>query len=446
MAESVDCICEVLSDAPMNPTIHKLFCDMRQDISSLEEKLGKFSKDLMSKPSWEEISYIKDKVDKFTPHQNVFDSMIQSSIERIKKDVNDYVNASKKVLERQMEDNILNVNDILRAHNVLIEKKVFEMTKPTLEFSEIKRATELLKEHNDKVFQMLNQQNMFIEEFTSQKIRENSRPTKNLNTILENFAEKDRISKLEVEFAKDRATLNTLEKSFVKLSDITQAELPSYIHADPHLFTEKPKIPKLMQPKSIMEYFTYMMTVFPIIQEILRSFWTEINCIRDLVSNEGNIESSIPSTTNEKDFDGSVLSNYVKREELDDIRNTLKQIKSSTASIDDFKNISERVQRLRESFVDREEFDMTLDSLTANIAKIEQSFKRETLQAKQQSDRPVDFSDTPAKTVVRSKGTTAHKIVFPDEVKRPSTAASYSVKSAQMKFPYQTKSHLHLNI
>ena len=49
--------------------------------------------------------------------------------------------ASKKVKEQKYETT-LSINSVIHAQNVLIEKKVFEMTKSTFEFNEMKNSVQ----------------------------------------------------------------------------------------------------------------------------------------------------------------------------------------------------------------------------------------------------------------------------------------------------------------
>lgn len=405
----------------IDPGLRRLILEMSDNVKALTENVSNLKKELVDRPTREEYNNLLKTVEILKGISNNGNEGVQNELEDTKNEINKMLIEFRKNLKNEMDDTILSVNKVVRAQNTLIENKVLEMTKPSFEFNEMRVAVNNVKTQNEEIRQNLVQHQTFLESMSGEKIEHSGEPKRTLQKVMEDFSENDRqrISQLELDSIKLGTRIEKLESSLYKVIELGKMELPEYVSAPKQSITKKPKLPKLLHPKTFADYFVYIMEVVPLIQKYLSCYQKEIvligQCARDTED----------SMSRKAEFNEAAFSDYVKQEELDRVKEVVADMKTHVATKNDLKVLERDIRQVREQCIDKEEFDSAVNMLQSSVGRIEQSSTLELkklhlsmIEAKKQ------IPTTPAYTEVKPRGSQSFRTIYNDSSDLKTSARS----------------------
>lgn len=390
--------------------IQDLFKHLKEEIDSLKYRVSYLTDELKNRPTNEEFRKLSQSVKELQEVNKQYEDYMTNSIENAKIDFEKMLENGKKDVKSQMEDTTLSINQVIRAQNTLIDKKVFEMTKPTFEFTEMKRSVTLINEANEVIEKKLDKIFNFISGFIGDKFPDTGKCAVNLEKHFEmhNTPITSHIDDIEAKLNDGVSRISKLETMFYRISDLTKAQLPIYESVKKVPFSQKPKLPKLTKARTFMDYFNYMMQVIPTAQMIFKVYYDEICILKKAVGS-----STLEELERRREQEQNELANFVKYEELEGVKAQLSQFQLQTINKDELKVVQEDIRNIRDTTINKDEFEATVDRMNFNINKVDQK-ATDSIQRLEISLHEAKFSapTPPAYTEIKPKGSTSFKILF----------------------------------
>ncbi|EAX91482.1 hypothetical protein TVAG_384620 [Trichomonas vaginalis G3] len=411
--------------------IQDLFKHMKDEIDSLKYRVSYLTDELNSRPSVEDFRKLSQAVKELQDTNKTYENYMTQTIDSAKTELGKMIEGGKKDVKSQMEETTLSINQVIRAQNTLMDKKVFDMTRPTFEFNEMKRSVTVINEQNAVIEKKLDKIFTWIAGFINEAFPDNGRCRITLEKIFEShiLPINNRIDELETKINDGLTRIGKLETTFYRISDLTKAQLPTYESVKKVPFSSHPKLPKLTKVRSFTDYFNYLMQVVPTAQMIFKLFYEEVEILKKAVG-----ESTIEELERKREQEENEMANFVKYEELEGVKQQLSQMQFSAINKDDLKVVQEDIRNIRDTTINKDEFEATVDRMNFNINKVDQKAS-EGIQKLELSlvEAKMNIPSSPAYTEVKPKGQTSFKIIFGDS--NNGNVTSRSVMSRKSEDP-----------
>ena len=414
--------------------IQSLFKEMKGEIESLKHKVSFLTDELATRPSVDDYKKLVLTTKELQEKNKENENQIKQFLSTTKNEINKLVEETKREVKEQMEDTTLSVNSVIRAHNVLIDKKVFEMTKPTFEFNEMKRSVASITENESFFQKQLKKLFDFISSFLSEPFPSDGKARMSLDQIFESkqSEDKDSIKIMNSQMTMLDNRMEKIETMFFRIADLSRMDLPLYESAPAVHFKDKPKIPKLKNPKTFTDYFKYLMEVVPATQKILSCYRKEIELIKSALG-----ETTLEEIEEKRKKEEKQFLDFVKADEFDTVKKQIQDISNSVLMKDDFRVIQTDIKNLRETTVEKEEFDATCDKFNLSIKQVDQKASEGIKNLEMSlAETKMNINSMPAYTEVKGRPGTAFKILYspnPDQQANMSYSPQMKTSSRSMK-------------
>ena len=400
--------------------IQELFKEMKQEIDKLKSRIEYLTEEVEGRPSSEEFKKMSTSlqyiITKNAEHEEQLTNLNNGSNSEVKKLIED----TMRKVKTQMDDTTISINSVIRAQNALIDKKVLEMTKPSFEFTEMQHSVAEITANQENNQNKIKKIIDYISSFVGDQFPEEGRARTTLDQII-NMRMKDvseKIDSFETRLSNFETRLDKVETMFFRIADLNKIDLPVYETAPKVLFKDKPKLPKLTNPKAFTDYFKYLMQVVPQLQQILYCYRDEIELIKSSLG-----DASINKMEGKRKDDEE--SEYVKTGDLESVKRQLADYRNLHVSKEDFQILQTDVKNLKENTVDKEEFESTIDRVSMNMKQIDQKTADQMKQLEISLDETkMSIPKDPAYTEVRGKPKTAFRLLYGGDNQSVSSYAS----------------------
>ena len=389
--------------------IQEIFKDMKGEIEKLKSRIEYLTEEVEARPSSEEFAKMSTSlqyvVGKNKEHEEKLSLLTSGSNSEVKRMIDD----TMRKVKAQMDDTTISINSVIRAQNALIDKKVLEMTKPSFEFTEMQHSVTEITNNQERNQSKLKKIVDFISTFLGEEFPEEGKARNSLDQIINHKLKEvnDKIDSFETRLGKFETRLDKVETMFFRIADLNKMEFPIYEPAPKVYFKDKPKLPKLTNPRAFTDYFKYLMKVVPQCQKILSCYRNEIELIKASLG-----DASIHSMEGKRQNDGE-MSNFVKTDDLESVKRQLEDYHNLHVSKEDFQLLQTDVKNLKENTVDREEFESAIDKVSTNMKQIDQKATSQMKQLEISLDETkMSISKDPAYTEVRGKPKTAFRLLY----------------------------------
>ena len=270
------------------------------EIQELKNEIINLKEEILILPSKEEVKELKETINNLKKKNEYFKNEFLN--------INLNLKNQSEIISNQLNETIFSVNTVVRAQNVLIEEKIFNVTKPNFEFTEIKNRISEIIGYQTNFKENLNQISIFLFNFLGITNFNNNNLDFQLNNLIKkNFEnEKIKINKIEIEILKIKEQIN-LNKNIIEqfLPNINEP-LPIFENILPYSMNEKPKFPKLNLPNLIFNYIKYFMKFIPLIENILITYYHQLISL-------SNISWEKTNNNNNNNFDYNNIKKEIEK-------------------------------------------------------------------------------------------------------------------------------------
>lgn len=413
--------------------IQNIFQQLKDEIATLRKEVQLLRDDVVTKPSRKEILGLSQSMDKLQVTNGDFAESITNQLKKFTDEFNAKIKETQEYSKKESIDAVFSINSVVRAQNTLIEEKIYELTKPTFEFEEMRRAVSSVKDSHESLKKELAKirdgvsKVMEIEDFDHLE-------DMNLTKYIINATDADRenIAKSAQRIDTLTSRIETTESLMIKITRTPNAQLPQWKKVEKYDIKEKPKLPELVAATTFVEYLDYLMTLAPSLQKILSSFYKEIT----KMSNK--LWESKPGIQLDKDIDVERINKLItdveelklkaiSRAEVSEMKDQLAEMRVSEIPKLKLNKITNQLELLQTKVDSLNGIDEIVGSLQQNFDTALASAIREVQSAAISpniSPRMIS-RDLPAKTSVTPRATQIHKLIYGDlpqqKAQRPET-------------------------
>ncbi|EAY08584.1 hypothetical protein TVAG_191070 [Trichomonas vaginalis G3] len=399
--------------------IQRVFQKLQDEVTALEFQVKQLKDDVATKPSRQEISVISKTVDILKEDNTSFKESISKELHSFKMDFTSQFSANKESTKKELTDAIFSINSVVRAQNALIEEKVFELTKPTFEFNEMRAAVSDVKTSHAQVMNELKRLQLsfaHVMEVNSFEEFEGWSLTKAIHLATEGDRSDIKMIQAQINTLSNR--IENAEAVARKICRNPNDPLPQWIKSPKYDLKAKPQIPRISTATSFIDYFEYLMQFAPAVQKVLNGFYHQFTILSNQVW-ENNGEREIPKDNDTRlkemeDVIEELKLKAISKAELSQIKDEIAELKGIEIPRLKLNKISSRLDELSDKVATIDTFDEKIDSMQKNFESIIHSAMREVQSAIVSpgvSPRfPRDF--TAAKTSVTPHANQAHKVMY----------------------------------
>ena len=425
--------------------IQRIFAGLQNEIAKLQKEVSELREDVYSKPSRKEVSVLSHMMEEIKKDNDDFAAEIRHQVSSFNTDFSSQLKETKDYAKKEVTDAIFSINNVVRAQNALIEEKIFELTKPTMEFTEMKHSVASVKSSHEMIELEMEKIRKAVAKVLEVKSFDDINDL-NLTKVIQNAtqADRDNIAQAETKMESLSQRIETAESVMMKICRNPNTPLPQWQTVPKYELKEKPKLPQLTAGTTFYEYIEYLMLLAPSIQKVLTGFYKEITALSNRIwesqanGNEtgGGTTSSFTDDqirslmedvdelklkaisrselTELKDEVASIKGTDIPKLKLNKLTNDLELLSAKLASID---GIDEKIESMQKTF------DTALSKAIRDVqsAAVSPGITPRAL---------IGGNNLPAKTSVTPRGNQAHKIIYGE---LPPTSAQYPTRHADTR-------------
>ena len=358
--------------------IQRIFQSLENEVATLIQKVKSLEEDVVTRSTKEELSTLASSVTDISHNANTFSERIDEELLRFTDKFTKEVNDAKTFVRDQIAEATFSVNNVIRAQNALIEEKVFEMTKPTFEFTTMKADVARLKEENAELKAQISDITTFFSSFMG-KSGEDGRVKKTLQQIIDEALAGDRenIAVLVQRQQLNEETMKKMDATFHRAFGGFDDQFPLWKKGEKKSFADKPKLPVMGNPKTFLDYFTWMMEFGPNCQKTFNAFYHQIvslsNSIYDKTETERNLdqlENSLQLINNMRGELDALREDHVGKNQIELLSSEVDTLRDEIVSKSDLETLKKQIDELQSNNMQREVLDDYMNQLQSQVTSI----------------------------------------------------------------------------
>jgi len=387
--------------------------DLRQQVKYMSSKIDRY-------PSFDEMDRLKSDVEFLKKENCELKEVISGKISTLEKEMINNGTRIESMIGNSINDAIISVNNVVRAQNAIIEQKVLELTKPSLEFTEMKNKVMDVMTSHQSIREEINFLSGFMCFFVGYDFKQGVKKI-NISDSVQKIIEPERLRLFNCE-----TNIDSLKSKAISAESLLSRVFASDNDPMPQLnsnvefsFTEKPKLPRIKFNK-IVDFGRYLVELVPVLQGILSAFYHQI--------------MSLSNSTNDRSEFLTNTPNSISSSTLNEIQASFEKIKNNSVSRDEFHELENKFYTLREQYIPT----IRLQKIHSDLESIYDQFVEKPMfisaieELKNDFQRSIDSKNTdlvskrsitvnsnrsPIKTSITPRGNTAHSVIYGDTYK-----------------------------
>lgn len=363
--------------------IQRIFKTLEDEICKMRVEITEIHADVSEKSNKNDLIALKSDVREFRENFDLFKDKIESDLLNYESDLKMTVNEMKTFVRDQIAEATFSINNVVRAQNALIEEKIFQLSQPNEDVNHVLVDVERLKQSSSNLSSKLRT----IENFFSTFLNNTDDSEKTLPQLISYYfePEREKIRNIEQHQKRSDNRIQECEENIHNIIGSDEIVFPPYGKAEKHPFHIKPKFPPFPTPNSYTDYFKYMMTVFPLLQKILSSFYHQIvglsNTVYDQTERHATQEDLERSLQELTDMIADVRELKENNSRIDSLSTKVEDIISNQPKISDMLN---EFRQFKEATMSRNEINEEIKKSVSGIVqeiqllKMGNSFKSES--------------------------------------------------------------------
>lgn len=399
--------------------IQRVFQKLQDEVTALKFEVKQLKDDMVTRPSRQEISAISKSLDILKEDNSTFKENISQELHSFQLQFTGQFKENKEATKRELADAIFSINSVVRAQNTLIEEKVYELTKPTFEFNEMRAAVADVKaSHNVVMNEMKRLQTAVahVMEVNTFEEFEGWSLTKAIQLATE--GDRSDIKMIQAQLNTLNSRIENSENVARKICRNPNDPLPQWFKTPKYEMKAKPKIPRLTTPTSFIDYFDFLMQFAPAVQKVLNGFYHQITTLSNqLWENHGESDAPRDNDTRIKEMEDVIEELKLKaisKAELAQIKDEIAELKGIEIPRLKLNKLSSKIDELSDKVATIDSFDEKIDSIQQHFDSVIQSAMREIQSAVVTPGTSPRFSAMAAKTSVTPRANQAHRIMYGD--------------------------------
>lgn len=413
--------------------IQRIFKSLEEEIKNLKCEIRDIKDELPNLAKQTEVNAL---VESFSQFQIKTDKSFIAVNDRIDKTEDEFkkeMERVKKLVDDQITETIFSVNNVARAQNALIEEKVFQLSKPTVEYENLQREVQKLKDKNKQIIEETDKITKFFASFMG---KDESGEQMTLDKYVDRAIQdiRDQVTNIEVTQLSFEAKAQRKDILFKRLVGTEDFEFPNYQKAEKYLIATKPKLPVCKDPTNIIDYLDFLMKFAPAVQKAMSLFYNQICALSNKFYDREEKELSFENLQqriallNQMEIDIAYLKDHsMTQEQYDLIKSALEENGQnngkSNAKNEDLQAIILQLMEIEQNYVPKQELEKTVSEFNKNLdqavtnAIIElkdaidiETSAREPLSAMDSYRSRTD--DNPAIAAVTPRGTASYKMIY----------------------------------
>ena len=434
--------------------IQRIFAGLQSEVNKLQREVKELREELSTKSSKDDITDINNQIETLKKESNSFAAEMRQEMSTFNIDISAEMRTTKEAAKKEITDAVFSLNNVVRAQNALIEEKIFELTKPTFEFTEMKHAVASVKSSHEVIELEMDKIRKTVASVLEVKSFDDI-SNLNLTKIIHKATQEDRdnIAHSENRINAVIERLENAETIMQKICRNPDTPLPQWQTVPKYDMKEKPKLPQLFAATTFYEYIEYLMLLAPTLQKIFSGFYKEITSLSNRIwENQKAMMAGIAG--GEGEGGKIVMASAYNDEQIKNLINDVDELKLKAVSRSEFAELQDEMSTLKGTDVPKlklNKLSNDIEVLSAKLASIDNiDEKMESMQklfdtALTKAVRDVQSaavspgitprgmlgSNFPAKTSVTPRGRQAHTLLY-GEIQAPSTA-QYPVRHADTR-------------
>lgn len=409
--------------------IQRIFKTMEEEIKRLSLEIQEIKLDM---PNYAPKKDFDDLSESFSNYCIKTDKSIITVNDKLDESIQDtkkQYEKMQKFVEGQIADAVFSVNNVTRAQNALIEEKIFQLSKPSIEYEQLQRDVDKIKNRYLDLQDETKKINTFFSSFLVNG--ENGKPLTFDQFFDQHLQEvHNKISNLETLQLQNESKFEQADYIFNKLiGNVDEIHFPTYKKVDKYEFYNKPKLPVLDDPNTILDYLQYLMVFAPTVQKVISCFYHQICSVSNSIFDREEKEVSLESLKEKIELLDQLETDVhdLKQNNIDpsklqlftEMVEELKQEKSVSEQLED---IHQQLYQIQNEYVQKEDLDKVIDGIGQNIdtnianaitdLKESYPFFSPDFSGFDSSSLKVDENSHPAIAAVTPRGTASHKMMY----------------------------------
>ena len=360
--------------------IQRIFESLEGEVATLIEKVRSLQDDIQTRSTKEELDNLASSVTTLSQNSDNFVERIDKELVQFTDKFTKEVNEAKAFVRDQISEATFSINNVIRAQNALIEEKVFEMTKPTFEFTTMKADVARLKEENAELKAQISDITTFFSSFMGKKgDGDEGRVKKTLHQIIDEALAGDResIAVLVQRQELNEETMKKMDAKFHRTFGDFDDQFPLWGKGEKKSFADKPKLPVMGNPKTFLDYFSWLMEFGPNCQKIFNAFYHQIvslsNSVYDKVERERNmdqLENSLQLINNMRGELDALREDHVGKGQLELLSSEVDTLRDEIVSKDDLEVLKRRIDEIQSNDVQKETIEEYVNGIQRKVTSM----------------------------------------------------------------------------
>ena len=409
--------------------IQRIFKSLEEEIRKLNKEIFQLKEDVNARTTNEQFKEFEEYVKTFNQNAQNSINSLEENHKKMNIEFNNKIDDVKKYADQQIATATFSVNSSIRAQNALIEEKVFQLSRPTVEFEKLQRDVMKIKEKNKEIISNTGQIQNFFKSFL------NDNGGGKINT-LDGFIDRalrtvrDQIDNLESFQLKTDQRLSRADYYFKKLFGKEDVVLPPYGKAEKIILHEKPRLPVLTDPISVMDYINYLMIFAPAVQKAISSFYHQYISLSNSVYDREEKEISLESLQDKLSQLGKIENDIMEmknqafnHERYESIIQMIEDLKSMQENRSEIESLQQQLDEIRNEYAPKKEIEKALVDMKQNVGTMltdaitdmkssDMFYQDAQLQPDYQLSKPVVNDSAPAVAAVTPRGNISHKMIY----------------------------------
>ncbi|OHT03807.1 hypothetical protein TRFO_01494 [Tritrichomonas foetus] len=385
-----------------------------------------------------------DEVKSLQKYVTDFESLTNHNIQEIKEnhllfkeDISERVDTLRIYVKDQVSECTFSVNNVARAQNALIEEKIFQLSRPTVEFEKLQREVMKIKQKNKDIISSTTKITNFFASFVGD---DDGAPI-----TLDQFVDRalqevrDQVDNLETTQLKNEERFSKADFYFKRLfgfDENVDFHFPNWEKAEKITIDGKPKLPVCNDPATLIDYLEYLMKFAPAVQKAISAFYHQICALSNSIYDHEEKEVSFEHLQNKLDLidqlesDVTHLKNSaISQEQIDYFTSACEELSQQKLGNDELSFVKKQLLQIKNEIVPKREIDQVLSELKEDVdhmvadaitdlkENVDFLFQDQIQNQSQyhhdsQFQPKVDDSSLPAIAAVTPRGTASHKMMY----------------------------------
>ncbi|KAK8838236.1 hypothetical protein M9Y10_035656 [Tritrichomonas musculus] len=409
--------------------IQRIFKSLEEELKKLTLEVQEIKIDLPNYALKKDFDSLSESFSNFTLNTDKSFLALNEKLDTSIQDTKKQYERMQRFVEGQISDAVFSVNNVARAQNALIEEKIFQLSKPSLEYEQLQRDVAKIKEKNESIKDETNKLNSF---FSSLLGEDENGKLLTLDQYVDRSVKKlrDQITNLETLQLQNESKFARSEFIIKKLiGNGDDFHFPLYQKVEKIHFENKPKLPVLKDPVSLLDYLEYLMLFAPTVQKVVSSFYHQICAVSNSVYDREEKEVSIENLEgkiellNQMELDINELKTYtIDPNKLQLFCEMVEELKKEKAISDQIDDINKQLIQMQNEYVQRGELTDVISDVNQNInnaindaiteLKENDPFFNQSLSGFDSYRSKTEDSSHPAIAAVTPRGTVSHKMMY----------------------------------